>query len=59
MIVPPFWCRNHKLSGKAVGETLAGLTELSFENLVTGHGPPLVGGADVLVRAAIDRATLR
>jgi hypothetical protein len=57
VIVPPFWSRAHKLSGSAVGETLAGLAELSFENLVTGHGPPVVGGADALVRAAIERAS--
>lgn len=57
VINPPMWRRVHKLSGPAVGETLSGLAGLSFENLVTGHGPPVAGGADGLVRAAIERAS--
>ena len=59
VIVPPFWSRAQKLSGSAIDETLAGLAELSFENLVTGHGPAVVGGADAMVRAAIERASSR
>ena len=57
VIVPPMWRRFQKVSGAAVAETLSGLTELSFENLVSGHGPPVVGGADALVHAAIVRAS--
>ena len=57
VIVPSMWRRFQKLSGARVRETLAGLTSLSFANLVTGHGPAVVGGADAAVRAAIDRAS--
>ena len=57
VIVPPMWRRVQKLSGSRVGETLRGLVDLSFANLVTGHGPPVVGGADALVRSAIERAS--
>lgn len=57
VIVPPMWRRFQKLKGAAVRDALSGLTELSFENLVTGHGPPVAGGADTLVRAAIERAS--
>lgn len=56
VINPPMWRRFHKLSGPAIGETLSGLAGLSFENLVTGHGPPVAGRADAQVRAAIERA---
>ena len=57
VVVPPMWRRFQKLKGAAVRETLSGLTDFSFENLVTGHGPPVAGGADSLVRAAIERAS--
>ncbi len=57
VIVPPMWRRFQKVSGARVGETLSGLAALSFANLVTGHGPPVAGGADALVRAAIERAS--
>lgn len=54
VLVPPMWRRFQKLKGPALTETLSGLKGLSFENLVTGHGPPIVGGADSIVHAAID-----
>ena len=57
VVVPPMWRRFQKVSGARVRETLSGLLDLSFENLVTGHGPPIVGGADALVRSAIERAS--
>lgn len=57
VIVPSMWRRFQKLSGPRVRETLAGLTKLTFANLVTGHGPAVAGNADQLVRAAIDRAS--
>jgi hypothetical protein len=57
VVVPPMWRRFQKVSGTRVREKLSGLLELSFENLVTGHGPPVVGGADALVRSAIERAS--
>lgn len=56
VIVPTMWRRYQKVSGPRLGETLAGLTARPFANLVTGHGPPIVGGADALVRAAIESA---
>lgn len=52
---PPVWRRFQKVSGPKVREALAELTGLSFQNLVTGHGPAVIGGADAIVRAAIDR----
>ncbi len=57
VVVPPMWRRFQKVSGARVRERLSGLLDLSFENLVTGHGPPIVGGADALVRSAIERAS--
>ncbi len=57
VIVPPLWRRFRKLSGAAVREALQGILDLSFANLVTGHGPPVVGGADQLVHSAIERAS--
>lgn len=57
VVVPPMWKRFQKLSGAALHDTLSRLTELSFENLVTGHGPPVIGGADVLLRKAVARAS--
>jgi hypothetical protein len=55
--VVPMWRRFQKLKGAAVAEALAGLTEHSYENLVTGHGPPIAGGADAKVKQAIERAS--
>ncbi len=57
VIVPSMWRRFQKISGARVRETLSDLMDLSFENLVTGHGPPIVGGADAMVRSAIERAS--
>jgi hypothetical protein len=54
--VPPMWRKFQKLKGHAVAEALAGLTEHTYANLVTGHGPHVAGGADVKVKAAIERA---
>ena len=57
VVVPPMWRRFQKVSGSAVRDTLKGLTELSFENLVTGHGPAVTGGADTRLRQAVERAS--
>lgn len=57
VVVPPMWKRVHKLSGDGVSKTLAGLTDLSFANLVTAHGPPITGGADTMLRSAVERAS--
>ena len=43
-------------SAPAAAKTIAGLGALSFENLLTGHGPPVRGAADAQVRAAIEQA---
>lgn len=56
VIVPSMWRKFQKVRGPKVRETLAPLVERPFGNLVTGHGPPLAGGADALVRSAIDAA---
>ena len=53
VIVASMWRRFQKLQGAAVASTFAPVLERSFENLVTGHGPAVVGGADGLVRAAV------
>ncbi len=57
VVVPPMWRRFQKVKGPRVGETLSGVVDLSFANLVTGHGPPVVEGADAMVRSAIERAS--
>ena len=56
VIVPPFWRRKRGLAGPAVAEALRPVTDAAFAHLVTGHGPPVVGGADAAVRAAVARA---
>lgn len=55
VIVPRMWRRTRKVGGPAVRDLLGGLAQRPFANLVTGHGPPVIGGADAAVRAAIDR----
>jgi hypothetical protein len=57
VVVPPMWRRFQKVSGPVLSDTLSRLTELSFENLVTGHGPPVIGGADTRLRNAIQSAS--
>jgi hypothetical protein len=55
--VVPMWRKFQKLKGPAVAEALTGLTQHSYENLVTGHGPHVTGGADAKVKAAIKLAS--
>lgn len=55
--VPPMWRKFQKLKGSAVADALTGLTEHTYANLVTGHGPHVAGGADAKVKAAIVRAS--
>lgn len=57
LVAAPMWRRVKKLDLAAVKGAFAPLTELSFENLVTGHGPAIAGGADVRLREAISRLT--
>ena len=56
-IVAPMWRKQQKVSGEAVREAVSGLLERPFENLVTGHGPPVVGGARESAREAIENAS--
>jgi hypothetical protein len=46
-----------KVSGAKVTAAFAPLVAQSFENLVTGHGPALIGGADERVRSAVAKAS--
>lgn len=57
VIVAPMWRKMQKLQGKQVEQALAGVSQLTFANLVTGHGPAVVGGADRIAKAAIERAS--
>jgi hypothetical protein len=57
VIVAPMWRKMQKLQGKQVEQALAGVSQLTFANLVTGHGPAVVGGADQIAKAAIERAS--
>jgi hypothetical protein len=53
VIVPKMWRKIHRVAPADVATVLAEVGKRSFSNLVTGHGPPVVGGADQRVRAAI------
>jgi hypothetical protein len=55
VIVAPMWRKLQKVQGEAVRGAFAGITGLTYANLVTGHGPPIVNGADELVRDALAR----
>ena len=58
VIVAPMWRKFQKVSGAGVRSALAQVAACDFEVLVTGHGPPVVGRASEMVRAAIERAAL-
>lgn len=58
VIVPKMWRKYQKVSGRQVREKMSGLERLTFANLVTGHGPAVVGGADASVEAAISAASV-
>ena len=57
VIVAPMWRKMQKLKGAQVEQALAGIKQLSFANLVTGHGPAIIGGAEQIAKTAIDRAS--
>jgi hypothetical protein len=57
VIVAPMWRKMQKLQGAQVKQALAGISQLSFANLVTGHGPAVVGNAGQLTKTAIERAS--
>lgn len=57
VLVAPMWRKIRKMAtGEAISRAFAPLLTHRFENLVTGHGPPVIGGADKLARAAVERA---
>ncbi len=58
VIVAPMWRKYQKVSGQGVRTAMAQLASRDFENLATGHGPAVVGGASELVRSAIEGAAL-
>lgn len=53
LIVAPMWRKYQKIAGPQLRATFAPMLEHSFANVVTGHGPAIVGGADAKVRAAL------
>jgi hypothetical protein len=58
VIVAPMWRRFQKVSGGAVTTAFAAILVHRFQNLVTGHGPAVVGNADQLARTAVERASV-
>jgi hypothetical protein len=58
VIVAPMWRKYQKLSGAGVRSALAQVAARGFENLATGHGPAIAGGADGYVRDAIEQAVI-
>jgi hypothetical protein len=56
LIVAPMWRKYQKVHGAQVRAAFAPLADLPFENLVTGHGPALVGAAQAQTLAAIAQA---
>jgi hypothetical protein len=57
LIVASMWRKYQKVRGEQVRRAFAEITERSFANLVTGHGPPIAGDADRLARAAVESAS--
>lgn len=58
VIVASMWRKYQKVSGQGVRTAMAQVAGRDFQNLVTGHGPAVVGSASQLVVAAIERAAL-
>lgn len=56
VIVPPMWRKAQKVPPEGVRAAMAEVSACTFQNLITGHGPAVVGGAGELVRAAIEAA---
>lgn len=54
LVAAPLWRRAHKLDLDGVRRAMAPLLERPFENLVTGHGPPVIGGAGEKLRRAVE-----
>jgi len=55
LIVAPMWRKYQKVVGSQVSAAFAPALELSFSNVITGHGPAIAGGADAATRAAVER----
>jgi hypothetical protein len=57
LIVAPMWRKYQKVAGAQVRKAFEPLRDRPFQNLVTGHGPAVVGDADARTRAAIEAAS--
>lgn len=57
LIVASMWRKLQKVQGAAVRAAFAEVLAHPYENLVTGHGPAIAGGADGVVRRAVDAAS--
>jgi hypothetical protein len=57
LIVASMWRKYQKVRGEEVRRAFAEVMEHPFANLVTGHGPPITGGADQLARQAVASAS--
>jgi hypothetical protein len=57
LIVASMWRKLQKVQGDAVRSAFAELAAHSYANLVTGHGPAMVGQADTCVRRAVETAS--
>jgi hypothetical protein len=58
LIVAPMWRKYQKVAGAQVSAAFAPALELSFANVITGHGPAIVGGADAITRSAVQSASV-
>ncbi len=56
VIVASMWRKYQKVAGPQVKSAFAEVSTQPFANLITGHGPAVVGDADARVRAAIEAA---
>ena len=56
VIVAKMWRKYQRVSGAQVSQALSHALERRFANLVTGHGPAVLGGAEELVRSAVASA---
>ncbi|MCA9513551.1 MAG: hypothetical protein KC635_01260 [Myxococcales bacterium] len=55
VVVPPTWLRAVTDDRAALARDFARALELPFDNLIAGHGEPLLGGAKEAARAAVER----
>jgi hypothetical protein len=58
LVVAPMWRKMQKIRGAQVTQAMSQVAGLSFANIITGHGPAIIGGADVATRAAVTRASV-